>query len=85
MTFGSGGKPTLVRLQGNVVREVQRVLERLGYYEGDINGVYNPGTQAALTRYCQVENFEERLAAARERGPEWFDREVLNHMRGKIR
>ncbi len=83
LTFGSGGRPTLVRLQGNVVKEVQRVLERLGYYEGEINGVNDAATQAALTTYCNVENFEERLAAAHERGPEWFDREVLNHMRGQ--
>ena len=52
---------------------------------GEINGLNDTVTQAALARYCNVENFEVRLAAAHEKGPEWLDREVLNHMRGQVK
>ena len=82
-TFGSGGRPTLVRLQGNVVREVQRALKRLGYYAGDLTPAYDADTEAALQRFCNVENLEERLAASREKGPEWIDREIVNLLRSR--
>ncbi|MCH8184717.1 MAG: DUF1028 domain-containing protein [Chloroflexi bacterium] len=82
-TFGSGGRPTLVRLQGNVVREVQRALKTLGYYSGELTAVYDTETSAAMQSFCNVENLEERLAASRDKGPEWTDREIVNLLRSR--
>ena len=81
LTRGSGGTPTLLRPSGNVANEVQRILKKLGHYAGEITGEYDSDTQAAFELFCQIENFEERLAVANQRGPEWIDREILNFMR----
>ncbi len=82
-TFGSGGRPALVRLQGNVVREVQRALKTLGYYGGELTSAYDAETSAAMQSFCNVENMEERLAASRDKGPEWIDREIVNLLRSR--
>jgi peptidoglycan hydrolase-like protein with peptidoglycan-binding domain len=34
--------------------EVQTVLQQQGYYEGPIDGVVGPGTQAAIAAYQQA-------------------------------
>jgi len=44
--YGYGGLPP-----DEAVANVQDELQRLGYYYGDINGVLNPTTREALTRY----------------------------------
>ncbi len=82
-TFGSGGRPTLVRLQGNVVQEVQRALKTLGYYRGELTSAYDSETSAAMQSFCNVENLEERFAASRDKGPEWIDREIVNLLRSR--
>ena len=82
-TFGSGGRPTSVRLQGNVVREVQSALKTLGYYRGKLTSAYDSETSAAMRSFCNVENLEERLAASRDKGPEWIDREIVNLLRSR--
>lgn len=42
-------------------REVQRLLRDLGYYQGEVTGVYDEATQTALRAFAGVENLEERL------------------------
>ncbi|MCH7890116.1 MAG: DUF1028 domain-containing protein, partial [Gemmatimonadetes bacterium] len=82
LTFGSGGRPTLMRPSGNTAREIQRILKNLGYYSEELTGDYDEATQAAFQTFCNVENLEERLAEAhRSRGRDWIDREILDHMR----
>jgi len=74
--FGATEPANLTRLAGNVAREVQQILARLGYYTGEIHGVYDLATKDAFRRFCAVENFEERW-----REDEFADREVLRFMR----
>jgi len=74
--FGATEPQNLTRLAGNVAREVQEILRRLGFYDGEINGVYNLKTKEAFRRFCSVENFEERW-----RDDQFADREILNFMR----
>ncbi len=64
------------RLAGNVAKELQSILARLGYYAGEITGVYDLKTKEAFRRFCSVENFEERW-----RDDHFADREILNFMR----
>jgi peptidoglycan hydrolase-like protein with peptidoglycan-binding domain len=40
-------------LAPEVVRNVQRQLRRLGFYRGGADGVWGPGTQAAIERFQQ--------------------------------
>lgn len=68
----------LTRAAGNVVREMQEILTKQGYYRGAISGKYNVATRAAFRQFCLKENFEDRY-----REDEFVDREVLNFMRGR--
>jgi len=74
--FGATEPANLTRLAGNVAKELQHLLKKLGYYAGEISGVYDLATKEAFRRFCSVENFEERW-----RDDHFADREILNFMR----
>jgi uncharacterized Ntn-hydrolase superfamily protein len=74
--FGTTVPGNLIRAEGNVVREIQRILAKLGYYHGEQSGVYDEATRKALKQFFDIENFEERW-----RDDDFIDREVLNFMR----
>jgi uncharacterized Ntn-hydrolase superfamily protein len=76
--FGATEPANLTRLAGNVAKEVQTILARLGYYAGAITGVYDLATKEAFRKFCSVENFEERW-----RDDHFADREILNFMRAR--
>ncbi|MDQ7850056.1 MAG: DUF1028 domain-containing protein [Armatimonadota bacterium] len=67
---------TFTELAGETAREVQRILRRLGYYKGEVTGIYDDATREAFRRFCSVENFEERW-----RQDHLVDREVLHYLR----
>jgi uncharacterized Ntn-hydrolase superfamily protein len=74
--FGATEPANLTRLAGNVAKELQTLLKKLGYYTGEVTGVYDLATKDAFRRFCSVENFEERW-----RDDHFADREILNFMR----
>jgi len=78
--FGTTEPANLTRLAGNVAKEVQETLTRLGYYRGEITGVYDLKTKDAFRKFCSVENFEERW-----REDHFVDREILNFMRSRYK
>lgn len=68
----------LLPLEGEVAREVQEILRDLGYYGGEINGIYDEPTKTALSRWSGVENLEERLQEEAR-----IDRVILEFLRQK--
>ncbi|MGQ0568054.1 MAG: DUF1028 domain-containing protein [Armatimonadota bacterium] len=74
--FGKTDAANLTRMAGNVVRMVQEMLAKAGFYAGPIDGGYGPETRDAFRRWCGVENFEERW-----REDDFVDREILSYMR----
>jgi hypothetical protein len=76
--FGATEPANLTRLAGNVAKELQGLLKKLGYYTGELTGVYDLATKDAFRRFCSVENFEERW-----RNDHFADREILNFMRAR--
>ncbi len=68
----------LLPLEGEVAREVQETLSELGYYNGQITGVYDEATRQALFDFSGIENLEERW---QERA--YVDQVVLEFMRQK--
>lgn len=68
----------LQSLEGEVAREVQEILSELGYYSGEINGLYNEPTRQALFDFSGIENLEERWQEGA-----YIDRVVLEFMRQK--
>jgi uncharacterized Ntn-hydrolase superfamily protein len=77
--FGATDPANLTRIAGPVARELQETLRRLGYYAGEITGVYDDVTREAFRRFCAVENFEERW-----RDDDLVDQEILRFMRRRF-
>jgi len=68
----------LIPLEGKVAREVQEILFELGYYRGEISGLYDEATRQALFDFSGIENLEERWQEGA-----YIDRVVLEFMRRK--
>ena len=51
----------MVSIEGELAREIQRILRRTGYYDGPISGEYDAPTRQALSALVGNENFEERF------------------------
>ena len=69
------GPSNLIPVAGNVARNLQRNLKRLGLYKGLINGKYDEPTKKALQYFVNVNNFENRM---REDGVIW--KSILHYM-----
>jgi uncharacterized Ntn-hydrolase superfamily protein len=69
----------LLPIEAPIVRELQELLGRAGYYQGPVSGIYDAATRAALAQYGGVENLEERLISETH-----IDVQVLTYMREKI-
>jgi uncharacterized Ntn-hydrolase superfamily protein len=54
----------MVRIEGEVAREVQQILRWSGVYDGSTTGEYDDPTRAALAALIGKENFEERFDEA---------------------
>jgi uncharacterized Ntn-hydrolase superfamily protein len=54
----------MVDIEGELAREVQRILTWAGYYDGPITGEYDAATRKALSGLIGNENFEERFDEA---------------------
>jgi uncharacterized Ntn-hydrolase superfamily protein len=54
----------MVRIEGEVAREVQRILRWSGVYAGPVTGEYDLPTRHALAELIGKENFEERFDEA---------------------
>lgn len=68
----------LIPLKGEVTREVQEILSELGYYSGEVNGIYDEATRRALFDFSGIENLEERWQEGA-----YIDPMVLTFMRQK--
>jgi len=68
----------LIPMEGEVTREVQEILSELGYYNGEINGLYDEATRKALFDCSSIENLEERWQEGA-----CIDQVVLEFMRRK--
>jgi len=78
--FGKSPRSERVRLEGKVVKEIQRIMRDLGYYT-PINGEYDDATRQAFEAFIGNENFEER--ADPKAG--WIDGPVLEYMLKKFK
>jgi len=70
----------MVPLEGELAREMQRVLQWAGYYDGTITGEYDAPTRAAMRDLIGNENFEERFDE--EQG--LISRQVVDILREKF-
>ena len=64
------------KLDAALTREIQGILQATGFYEGPVNGVYDPRTRKALEDFQGWENLEMRF-----RKDDQIDDVVLRYMR----
>ncbi len=69
----------LVKIEGAVAKEIQQTLQRTGYYEGPLNGIYDEPMKKALRDFVNTENLEERW-----RDDELLDGVILEFMRERF-
>lgn len=49
-----------VDIRGEVAEDLQAMMARLGYYQGELTGELDPATRKALEAFIGAENFEDR-------------------------
>jgi len=75
-TLYFGETKQVVPLTPELVKEIQEVLKRTGFYKGEVNGVYDDATRKALEDFQGWENLEMRF-----RKDNQIDAVVLHHIR----
>jgi uncharacterized Ntn-hydrolase superfamily protein len=78
--FGKSPRSQKVKLEGEVVKELQAIMKNLGYYTL-IHGKYDDATREAFRAFIDNENFEGR--ANPDAG--WIDRPVLEYLMKKLK
>jgi len=78
--FGKSASEEEVPVSGEVARELQMMMNRLGYYEGGLTGEYDGATREAFRRFIGNENFEDRTNFEAGR----IDMPVLEFLRRKF-
>ena len=73
--FGRSPASGRVRLQGDVVREIQQIMKALGYYT-PVDGQYDDATREAFRAFIHNENFEQRA----DPDAAWVDEPVLAYL-----
>jgi uncharacterized Ntn-hydrolase superfamily protein len=74
--FDKSPENEVVHLSDDIVLQLQLMLQKLGYFNGEIDGKYNTETQIALSEFIGNENFEERANPTAG----WIDRPVLEYL-----
>ena len=78
--FGKSPKSERVKLEGKVVKDIQKVMKGLGYYT-PTDGIYDDATREAFRAFINNENFEVR--ANPDTG--WIDGPVLDYLMKKLK
>jgi uncharacterized Ntn-hydrolase superfamily protein len=77
--FKSPAPGEMVTIEGDLAREVQKILRWAGYYEGPMTGRYDVPTKQALSSLVGNESFEERF----DEGEGLISQQVLDLFRRK--
>lgn len=77
--LGKTNPADILPIDANIARELQTMMQRLKYYDGAINGVWDQATQKAFREFAGVENLEDRLLDGAR-----IDRVVLDFLRKRF-
>ncbi|OGO13556.1 MAG: fimbrial assembly protein FimA [Chloroflexi bacterium RBG_13_68_17] len=78
--FGKSPPEDELPLDGETLLQLQTIARRLGHYRGDVHGLYDAPTRAALEAWIGSENFEDRTDFGRRR----IDRPVFEYLRTRF-
>ena len=73
--FDKPEEKDILEVDKELGEKIQTALKKLGYYKGEINGIYDDPTQKAYFQFTSVENFEERRL-----GGNRVDKKVIDFM-----
>ncbi|HIE24452.1 MAG TPA: DUF1028 domain-containing protein [Anaerolineales bacterium] len=79
--MGKSPESERIKLEGTVLKDLQKIMAKLGYYQPKVDGIYNKTTQESLNSFLGNENFENRFYA--EEG--LLDQPVVNYLLKKFR
>lgn len=79
LQYGVSDPASLLKIDPPMARQLQDILQRLGYYDGPLTGNYDTVTRLALENWHTVENLEDRLWQ-----DAFIDPQVLAYMRKKL-
>lgn len=79
--MGESPESERVSLKGDALKELQRIMADLGYYQPAVDGQYTKESAEALRAFLGNENFEER--ANIEEG--WLDQPVFDYLLKKFK
>jgi uncharacterized Ntn-hydrolase superfamily protein len=65
----------IIKMEGVLLSEIKQMLQKTGYFEGEINEEYNEDFKECLKKFYLTENFDERI-----REDQYIDKEVLNFL-----
>ncbi len=78
--FGESPPEERLRLEGEPLRRLQRIMQVAGAYAGPLHGVLDAETRASLNAFIGSENFEERCDV--QAG--WIDPPVLDFLENRF-
>lgn len=59
--LGSSSREEKIKIEGELIKEFQVLLKRLGYYTGEVNSIWDRQTKEAFANFIDVENLERRV------------------------
>jgi uncharacterized Ntn-hydrolase superfamily protein len=62
--LGASRPEERIAIDRALAEELQALLRRLGYYQGEVDGTWSPATQEAFRAFTGTENLEERVDVA---------------------
>jgi len=74
--IGKSPSTDRIKFDGDRLIQLQRIMQKLGYFRGSPDGVYDQATRTALRAFIGNENFEERT----DFDAGWIDRPVFEHL-----
>jgi uncharacterized Ntn-hydrolase superfamily protein len=78
--FGTSPDADKLRIEGDVLVDLKRIMASKGFYRGDASGPWDEATLKALDVFVASENFEERVDLKRRT----IDGPVLTYLRNQI-
>ncbi len=80
--FGSAKPEDRLPITAEIARELQAMMGKLGYYQGEVNGHWDDATKQAFWAFVGNENLEERWNLDAE--PDKLDKVVLEYLRKRF-
>ena len=79
--MGKSPENERVQLGGSELKDLQKIMADLGYYQPSIDGIYNETVAESLSSFLGNENFEERFNPKEG----WLDQPVLDYLLKKFK